>query len=1253
MFKWLNNILGNKPKIATEKNENTVIETENFSRDIERLNAIEIPSDIDPEWLTALKKYLEPLIEFLGDQAQDGLIPELFNFVLTGENESILNEVSGERKFYEFMLDIFNGRKKYYLSYKGFMQLPVQVTLNWIRVLDAVIKNYSYGYYIPFPNGIHWPEVLLNHAIGDRFSRDIKQIDDFTIEFFETLLVKLGESPSMVIISSFAMPDEQHSVISNALFLISKLPDYADKVNSNAQSIKQLLLPSVIHQKVHVIRMLEPLPVNILNHFAEEIVELAVVTSRQVRSCAEPLVNRCGLSVLKNLKEMASNGNAEQRGHACKLIWNIGRDSSDESIKEFLLERDRVESSAKVISLINELMQSETPVVLNESTLKYDLPVVNWACSMDFSFKRVLDRLWNEIDKSIAEINKKVMKHNEEIAKMGHAEKIPLMASYSEKLKESFFNYITSERVQLSENETFPDKNKNSFSTIIGQIVMDTNVNSVAMIKILNFFDWLSGSRYGLYYRTVESINNKYTISHVPSLIELQVLLDGIGCDGASCIINSYCLDRSNDFAKEWDKGDVWPFFAHNIELVIKKLMETQASQDSFDRGSLFRAISLLPVIPAKLSELLFSFAFGSAKSDRLYAQSALENYSDKEVKIINALSGRNAEVRMYAAQWLGRLKLKDVITELENAAIKEKNDAAKAAMIDALQVMGQTVEKYLDRNKLLKEAITAAEKEIPEELNWFTFDSIPKVRWDDSGEIVPSEILRLFVLQSVKIKNPEPNALLKKYCLMFNARDRENLGQFILETWIHEDIRPVSSDEAMKLAEAEIQLIQNYQSRYYQYYTNGMLNTPVDKLKYSLLLKFSNQPAGSQIGTKGLLALAAACAGPGAAKVVSKYLKEYYGTRAAQGKSLIQMLAWIDHPTAIQMLLSIGNRFRTKGIQDEAAKQAEAVAERKGWTLTELADRTIPYGGFDENRMIELNYGSRIFKAKLNNDLKVTFYNQEGKEISSLPEPRIDDNPELAADAKKIVSNAKKEIKTAIEILKKRLYEEMCREREWMFEDWNSYMNQHPVSHLLVQQLIWVQMDEKRIVNSFRPLDDGTLTDCKDNEVVLTNDIKIRLAHGTSLSEKERNKWMQHFIDYKVTPLFQQLGNGAYGLSGAEKKANIIEEFKGYKLDSFTLQKKALKLGYTLGPFNEEYGGYITYEKYFMSIGLASVIQFSGDYVSGENRPQRLENLSFRKVYKGDADMDGIIPLSRVPEILLSECYNDFNQLANEGEQS
>jgi hypothetical protein len=46
-------------------------------------------------------------------------------------------------------------------------------------------------------------------------------------------------------------------------------------------------------------------------------------------------------------------------------------------------------------------------------------------------------------------------------------------------------------------------------------------------------------------------------------------------------------------------------------------------------------------------------------------------------------------------------------------------------------------------------------------------------------------------------------------------------------------------------------------------------------------------------------------------------------------------------------------------------------LADRKGWTLAELADLTIPTAGLDDQGVLTLDFGPRQFTAMLNEDLE------------------------------------------------------------------------------------------------------------------------------------------------------------------------------------------------------------------------------------------------------------------------------------------
>ncbi len=236
-----------------------------------------------------------------------------------------------------------------------------------------------------------------------------------------------------------------------------------------------------------------------------------------------------------------------------------------------------------------------------------------------------------------------------------------------------------------------------------------------------------------------------------------------------------------------------------------------------------------------------------------------------------------------------------------------------------------------------------------PKGLEWLRFEDLPPMHWADTGEVIPATLLKWVVCQAVNNKTPEPNAFVRSYGGLIT--EQEDFGFFLLERWI---------------------------------------------------------ARGAVISLKGLLAVVAVLGGERSIALAEERLNDWYGVRAAQSKALIAMLAWTDHPAATQLVLSISTRFRTKSLQEEATRQAAALAARKGWTTDELADRAVP--------------------------------------------PEAD--------------------KKTLKLQTTRLYEAMCTGRTWTYQDWQQHLNQHPVMRKLTHRLVWKSdrvfrpLDDGRLVD-------------------------------------------------------------------------------------------------------------------------------------------------------------------------------------------
>lgn len=1210
---------------------------------------------VPASWARQLETLLDKA-DALKPIGRRGLGRDLIGYVLREDPIAVLSEVSQSQG----LAPLFGlswghaGTEGPLLSrklYPGLHEVPHDVVVRWGNVLAASVGTRGGYWMLNLPAGTTWAEALMTHACSESvnsWSGGKRPDCELALPVLEAALEATGVPASTLLIACFATPLAGTYATQPRMKLLTSLPGYAASVARHADALRPHLLPTPVEQRLHVVHMLDSLDNAGLATFAAELAEHGVSSSKQVRAAAEPLARRIAPPITAPLSALATGGKPEQRLNALRLLHALATASGDTALQGWARETALADKAPSVLALPSEWEVRAEARTADTERYDFEMPTVDWRIVMTPELERQLELLWQDINASVERSNRNAREHHARSLAEGRKFALHQEDAYGRDELESLRKWLASGDATVGR---LKNKRRNlwaHFGPAVQRFAKHPSVTVPVVLKVLAAAELLVAHGHGFTQPATEAIQSVHRHSGRPSLLELSLYLESMGRQGSDEVFSTY-LSSHAAIARDWDARHVWPFFAHNLERLVRLLDPSQRREYYQDRSAVYRAIATLPTTPGVVVNALFDLALTGGRSEREPAQDALHALSGKEARVINALGDGKADVRAVAAQWLQKLRCVDAIPALEKAVAKEKHDVPKGAMLDALQAMGQPVEKYLDRDALAAEATKTLAKGLPKDLEWFPWAALPTVHWADTGAQVPTEVTRWLLVQAVRLKTPEPNAVLRKYCGMFAPRERERLGQYVLEAWMGEDTRPIEPDVAMRQAQAGgAQLFQAIKS-HPQYYDDALKTKSVEELVALQLPGLLRQPAGSAIGSKGLLAIAAACAAERAAAPVQRYLKEWYGTRAAQGKALVAMLAWIEHPGATQLMLSVGNRFRTKGIQEEATRQAAALAERRGWTLEELADRTMPSAGFDENGVLELSYGERVFTARLLPDFKVELFNPDGKKIAALPEPRQDDDADSAKDAKKAFAAAKKNIKSVVDLQTDRLYEALCTGRDWSYEDWDAYLNQHPVVRRLVQRLVWGVAVDGQVNATFRPLDDGTLTDNEDNPVQPAADARIRVAHDSNLHAADVDKWQAHLKDYEVKPLFQQFGKGTWLLPPDKRRETAVTEFEGHLLEAFALRGRTGKLGYVRGA-TEDGGWFFTYEKSFPTLGLLAVIEFTGNSLPEENRTVALVKLSFAATHGASRWERASLVLSEVPPVLLSECYNDLRLIAADG---
>jgi len=997
--------------------------------------------------------------------------------------------------------------------------------------------------------------------------------------------------------------------------------------------------------------------------FIEELAECATDSSKLLREAAEPLLRSEPEAARPLLEKAARDPKAAKREQAVRLMGRIYGDDARAFLDELQASENSAAVKEAIASALRELQsKAMSPLAASEppphEPIRLTPPVTP-------ALRDCLRKAFDEYNAYAAGHNQRLAAHSRgEPAYPNHplAIAVPGEDDLDDVLRlleqggaiQGIFSQSLAHASHLIVNL------KGAFGALVEH----------ADLHLIHLFRFLSMTRLldpqyrhwgGMNWHTSILIDT-YRRCHTPK-ITLAHVAEAIRAVGMHDDMLMHHLLESHLPGFCWEPEAVWPFVMSKIDIVEKAFEPAVGDwqlrwQRKREFDNALRLLATLPRVPPSLLSRLWGMATGTSKTDRLRAQKIVVKLPDLSERLLEALSARGSETRAVTAEWIGRLGDRQYVAALHKAAKAEKHDAALDEMLTALEKLGEPIEPYLDRERLMADAQKGLKKGTPPALEWFPWARLPKVRWQDSGEPVPVEIATWLVAQNFKLKSPEAGPLLRRYCAMMRPADRAELGQFVLGAWLDQDLKRKYTDaearaRARQLAAQQWPMHQQHVQWCQQHgqAVHASFSQSQQQLEESLFQGLQRE-CGSAVAEKGILAVAGACCDASAVGPVQKYLKDWYGYRAAQCKALIAMLSTIDHPSATQFLLSIANRFRTKGIREEAEKYVNALAERKGWTLDELADRTLPTAGFEDDGALSLSIGPRQFQLRVTPSLEAVLTDADGKTLKALPAPRKDDDEEQAKAAKKTFSAAKAELKKFASLQAIRLYEAMCTQRTWTVEDWQTYLMGHPLMKFLCQRLVWAVGDGDRAESTFRPLDDGTLTDAGDNEVRLPAGARLRIAHSCQVSAETASAWARHLADYSVAPLFTQFGRETYALPEEKNKETAIDDFCGHMVEAFKLRSLATRFGYIRGQAQDG-GWFFEYIKSFPGMGLKVLLTFSGNGLPEENRTVALKDISFQQAAPEETpmmQMSGGMALEEVPAVLLSECYSDLRTIAATG---
>lgn len=677
----------------------------------------------------------------------------------------------------------------------------------------------------------------------------------------------------------------------------------------------------------------------------------------------------------------------------------------------------------------------------------------------------------------------------------------------------------------------------------------------------------------------------------------------------------------------------VWPWVAENVD-VLDEALGMKPTEDAIPVHKALDALALLPAVPQRYFAKLLDIAVSEKRPLRRQAMALLRGGRDLVARIEALLDDKRQQVRVNAAVWLADIRSTASEGALRKRLNKEKSDPVRAALIESLQRMGFDLSDVIGPATLIAEAEAACAKAAPELPAWLTATGLPAPHFRD-GTTVPPVLVRHWLALAIRLKDASASGQFGIYLDQLTHDDARAFSNWVLDAWISFDTYVSSLDEATAYAAA------NYQNHFLWMCRSSKTPELREQAIAAIVRERTREPVNSGSETKGILALACRADPVFAANRVRWFLKKH-GRRASQAMALLEVLAGIGHPAALQVVIAASTRLKQKSTQAHAAEIAERYAEDRGWSFDELADRAVPSAGFDDDGVLELSCGEdeKLYTARLDATLAIHLLNPEGKPVKSLPAG----DDEATKGSKKAFAAAKKELAQVVELQRARLFEAMCVERAWPVADWRLAFHEHPVMRRLVERLVWQGLDEEgRPLGLFRPTQEGDFTGAGDDPVEIDSFAKLRLAHGALVDQATCEAWLRHLKDYEVKPFLAQFDTLRAPLSAEQGEAEAIVDRQGWKADSLALRGVAEKRGYERVARD---GGWCSeYEKTFSSHGITATIFHTGAHAVDENNPVALKELRFAK--EGHR---GTYRLKDVPPVMLAECWADYHAVAAKG---
>ncbi len=325
---------------------------------------------------------------------------------------------------------------------------------------------------------------------------------------------------------------------------------------------------------------------------------------------------------------------------------------------------------------------------------------------------------------------------------------------------------------------------------------------------------------------------------------------------------------------------------------------------------------------------------------------------------------------------------------------------------------------------------------------------------------------------------------------------------------------------------------------------------------------------------------------------ILTELVSFFAGWNGVMGANTIDAMSLIPAKQTLQEIVLLQEKLVCKPSLLACNRVLDHIKTQLNFNQQELLDYVIPNFDFDQSAIWTVDFGSRQFELQLQQDFSFTIKDAQTKKVyKNLPKVGKKDVGIIANQSLQYYKEQRQLLKKEIKRQKTRLLNAFISWRQWNSAQWKDSFLQHPLMNRLGQGLLWGVYENNHLKVAFRITPDGNLVTLHGEEYHLVPNLKIGLVHPLELSYEEKMEWMVQFDEGCLKMPFRQLNRPIYTDIPTQ---NHIQDFMGCTIHISSLRAQLLYTGWKRGAVEED-GKVYEYVKN-IGENLVAKVRFSGE---------------------------------------------------------